>query len=281
MSTTTTTTTGAGGSLDASGEAPRRRPSAAVAFLAILRRDVTVAVHEAPSTIAQMILQPVFLLFVFGRVLPELGYARDGYTDVLFPGIVGLTVVLTALQGIALPLVLEFSYTMEIEDRLLAPVPTSLVAIEKLFFSALRAIVATALLFPIGALLLGGIPGEASDGPLVALVVILGAFIGASAGLLLGTILQPAKIRTMFSLMITPLIFTGASQYPWPLLDKLRWFQVLTAVNPITYTSEALRAVLSPHVPHMHFAVAVFAMVAFLLVLGVAGVGAFRRRAMT
>lgn len=278
MSATTTTTTGGDGALDAPG-GPSRRPSAAVAFLAILRRDVTVAVHEAPSTIAQMILQPVFLLFVFGRVLPELGYARDGYVDVLFPGIVALTVVLTALQGIALPLVLEFSYTMEIEDRLLAPISTSLVAVEKLLFSALRSIVATALLFPIGAVLLGGIPGEASDVPLVALVIVLGAFIGASAGLLLGTILQPAKIRTMFSLMITPLIFTGASQYPWPLLDELRWFQVLTAFNPITYTSEALRAVLSPQVPHMHLGVAVFAMVAFLLTLGAAGVAGFRRRA--
>jgi ABC-2 type transport system permease protein len=33
--------------------------------------------------------------------------------------------------GAALPLVLQFSFTKEIEDRLLAPIPTARVAVEK------------------------------------------------------------------------------------------------------------------------------------------------------
>ena len=58
--------------------------------LAILRRDLFVTGREFPVFLAQVILQPLFLLFVFGKVLTELGYARPGYEQVLFPGLVAL-----------------------------------------------------------------------------------------------------------------------------------------------------------------------------------------------
>ena len=79
--------------------------------------------HEPVGFLAQALLQPIFFLFVFGRVLPEIGAARGAYGTQLLPGILALTLVLTALQNTALPLVIEFSFTKEIEDRLLAPLP--------------------------------------------------------------------------------------------------------------------------------------------------------------
>lgn len=250
-------------------------------FLAILRRDMAVGVVELPSSIGQVILQPVILLFVFGKVLPALGYARDGYADVLFPGIVALTVVLTGLQSMALPLVLEFSYTMEIEDRLLAPIGTGFVAVEKLLFAALRGLVAGAIIFPIGYVMLGSVPGDVADVPLVLVVIILGAFVGSALGLVLGTIISPNRIRLMFSLILTPLIFTGSCQYPWPSLDELRWFQVLTAVNPLTYVSEGLRGTLAPDVPHIHVAVCITVLLVVLALLTAVGAGGFRKRAIS
>jgi ABC-2 type transport system permease protein len=81
-----------------------------------------------PAFLAQVILQPLFLLFVFGKVLGSLGYTQHGYADLLFPGLLGLTVVLTSIQTLAFPLVAEFGWTREIEDRLLAPMPRSFVA---------------------------------------------------------------------------------------------------------------------------------------------------------
>ncbi|HEY0493882.1 MAG TPA: ABC transporter permease, partial [Candidatus Dormibacteraeota bacterium] len=105
-------------------------------FGAILNRDITVTIREFPAFLAQVILQPLFMLFVFGRVLADLGFTRAGYAAQLFPGIVALTVAITAVQAVAFPLVIEFSFTKEIEDRLLAPIPTSLVAMEKIVFAA-------------------------------------------------------------------------------------------------------------------------------------------------
>ena len=63
-------------------------------------------------------------------------------------------------------------------------------------------------------------------------MVVLGSLLGASLGLVLGTLVKPNRINIVFSLVFTPLLFTGCSQYPWPSLDKLPWFQVVTALQP-------------------------------------------------
>src|SRR5262249_5021006 len=78
------------------------------AFRAVLYRDLYVTWRELPAFLAQVILQPLFLLFVFGKVLGSLGYTQNGYADLLFPGLLALTAVITAMQTLAFPLVAEF-----------------------------------------------------------------------------------------------------------------------------------------------------------------------------
>ena len=88
-------------------EAPGRRPITPLgAFFAVLGRDIFVTVRELPIFLAQVVLQPLFLLFVFGKILTQLGYAQHGYAQVLFPGLVALASVLTGLQSTAFPLVI-------------------------------------------------------------------------------------------------------------------------------------------------------------------------------
>jgi ABC-2 type transport system permease protein len=248
-------------------------------FLAVLRRDIFVTWRELPSFLVQALLQPLFLLFVFGKVLGSLGYTQPGYATLLLPGIVAMTAFLTALQNTALPLVIDFSYLREIEDRLLAPIPTGLVAIEKVVFATLRALVSGILMFPAGALVLGSLRLPAASVPLVAVVLVLGAMTGAAIGLTLGTLVPADKISIMFAVVLTPLLFTGATQYPWPSLDRLRWFQVVSAANPLTYVSEGLRAALVPSVPHLNPWLCVGLLVVFFGVFTAAGVKGFRRRA--
>ncbi len=250
------------------------------AFLAVLYRDVYVTWGELPVFLSQVILQPLFLLFVFGKVLGVLGYTRGDYADLLFPGLLALTAVITGMQTLAFPLVAEFGWTKEIEDRLLAPMPTALVAAEKVVFATARALVATLVMVPIGVLVLGSIPWEGHNLPLFVAMVVLGSLLGASLGLVLGTLVPPNRINILFSLVFTPLLFTGASQYPWPSLGELRWFQVLTALNPMTYVSEGLRAALVPAVPHIRPGVSVVVLVASIAALLAIGVRGFYRRAL-
>jgi ABC-2 type transport system permease protein len=109
--------------------------------------------------------------------------------------------------------------------------------------------------------------------------LVLGALVGAGFGLLMGTLVRPERITLLFSLVFTPLLFTGCSQYPWPSLDQLRWFQVVTACNPMTYVSEMLRAALPPSVPHIEPWICIVVLIGAIAVLLTVGIRGFYRRA--
>ena len=248
-------------------------------FGSVLRRDVVVTGKEPVTFLAQVLVQPVFFLFVFGKLLTGLGYISSDYASLLFPGLVALTATVTAIQATVFPLVTEFGWTKEIEDRLLAPLPLWAVAAEKVIFALLRALVASAVMFPIGIGVLGSVPYRAAGLGLLVGVLLLGGLVGACVGMTIGTFLPPTKINIVFALILTPLLFTGATQYPWPLLARLRWFQVLTAANPITYVSEGMRAALVPSIPHIPGWICLLVLAGSLAVFGTLGMTGFRRRA--
>jgi ABC-2 type transport system permease protein len=254
-------------------------PSAARAFRAILWRDLFVTGKELWVFLAQVALQPLFMLFIFAKVLNAGGFVSDEYKNLLLPGIVALTAFLTALQTVSFPLIMEFSFTREIEDRLLAPLPTYLVAVEKLTLAIVRGIVSAALMFPIGALVLGGAAFHTAGLPLLAAGLILGSWAGAGIGLMLGTLVPPSKISVLFAVILTPLMFTGATQYPWRSLDSMRWFQIVTLVNPLTYLSEAVRGAVLPSVPHIAPWVCLVMMAVSAAVFSAIGIRGFMRRA--
>ena len=250
-------------------------------FGSVLRRDIVVTGKDLVAFLAQVLLQPVFFLFVFGKLLTSLGYTSSGYSNLLFPGLVALTATVTAIQAMAFPLVAEFSWTKEIEDRLLAPLPLWAVAGEKVVFATLRALVASAVMFPIGIGVLGSIPFRADGLGLLIGVLLLGSLVGACIGMTVGTFVPPTKINIAFALIFTPLLFTGATQYPWPSLGQhLRWFQVLSAANPITYVSEGMRAALVPNIPHIPGWICLLALAGSLAIFGTLGMIGFRHRAL-
>ena len=243
------------------------------AFLALCQRDVWVTLrHEPVGFLAQALLQPLFFLFVFGRVLPEIGAARGAYGTQLMPGILALTLVLTSLQNTALPLVIEFSFTKEIEDRLLAPLTVRAVALQKLVIAAIRGMIAALLILP-GGVDLGGASWAGLAG-----VLVFGSLAGAAMGLVLGTAVPPNRISVAFAIVLTPLIFTGASFYPWSALDSLRWFQVVTLFNPLTYVSEGTRAALTT-TQHLGAGWTALGLGVSLVLFALAGMRGFERRA--
>jgi len=68
---------------------------------------------------------------------------------------VALTVFLTAFQGPAIDLARDLTVFREIDDRLLAPLPIALVAIEKILLAVLRALISGAFIFPLAYWILG------------------------------------------------------------------------------------------------------------------------------
>jgi len=257
-----------------------QRASAWRAFSGLCQRDLwTTLRHEPVAFLSQALLQPIFFLFVFGRVLPEIGAAGNTYGGQLLPGIIALTLVLTAVQNTALPLVIGFSFTKELEDRLLAPLPVRAVAVQTMLMAAGRGVIGAVLILPLGQLILpGGLQLERTNWPMFVLVLLLGAIAGSGMGLVLGTSVPPTRISVAFAVVLTPLIFTGSTFYPWAGLGRLRWFQVLTLANPLTYVSEGMRASLT-EVDHLPAAAIALGIVVSLAVFGGLGVRGFARRA--
>src|SRR5436305_2536198 len=125
------------------------------AFIALLHRDLHVVRRELPSFLLRVVLNPLLFTFIFGFVMPRMGIIQHGYTDMLLPGILGLSMTLSSMQAVALPLVIDFGWTKEIEDRLLAPISISGVAIEKILVGILQAMIAGLVVLPLAWLLMG------------------------------------------------------------------------------------------------------------------------------
>jgi ABC-2 type transport system permease protein len=145
--------------------------------------------------------------------------------------------------------------------------------------AALRGILAALLILPLGQLILpGGIDLAGASWLGLVGVLLAGACAGAAMGLVLGTSVPPNKISVAFTIVLTPLLFTGATFYPWASLDGLHWFQVVTLFNPLTYVSEGMRAALTD-APHLATGWMVLGLVGSTLLFAWLGLRGFRRRA--
>jgi ABC-2 type transport system permease protein len=199
---------------------------------------------------------------------------------VLLPGIIAMNGFLGALQNTTLPLVLDFSWTREIEDRLLAPISIPLVAVEKIVFGAVRGFFAAVLMVPVGFVMLD-VSWEWSGIPGALLVIVLGCLAGGSVGMVIGTSVPARRVNVMFAVILTPLLFTGSSQFPWRSLSgDLLWFKVVCALNPLTYVSEGMRAELVPDVPHIPLPIVLGVLVVAIAGFGGLGLRGFMKRAL-
>ncbi|HKS22828.1 MAG TPA: ABC transporter permease [Thermoanaerobaculia bacterium] len=250
-------------------------------FGAILLRDVTVARRELPYFLLRTTLQPLLFVIIFGFVLPKMGMIPREYTATMLPGILALSLTLSAVQSVALPMVQDFGVTNEIEDRLLAPAPIELVALEKVVAGTLQGVIAAVVVLPLARVIMGPIPGLsfANAGMLVLVTVLSGAAF-AAIGLFLGTAIAPKHIGLMFSVILGPMIMFGCTYYPWAGLKVVPAMQYLVLVNPLVYVSEGLRAALTPSMPHMNVSVMLVALIVTTALFLVLGLRAFDKRAM-
>ena len=249
-------------------------------FLAMLHRDAHVARRNFFTLLLQTLFQPMLLVFVFGRVMTSSGLITPQYKSMLLPGIIALAMLLSGVWSVAMPLVSEFQFTKEIEDRLLAPMAIEWVAIEKVVAGMLQAVAAGAVVIPTAWFVMG--PGvQLSFGtPLQFFTLaLLVACLAASVGLVLGTSVGQTQIGLMFSLVIAPMIFFGCAYYPWSSLASFPILQRVVLINPIVYASEGFRSTLVPRFPHLPKTAIFGALVVFDALFLAFGLRQFRRKA--
>lgn len=248
-------------------------------FLAMLARDAHVARRNALTLAFQVLLQPMMVVFVFGRVMTVSGLMSPEYKALLLPGIIALSMVMTGTWAVAMPLVSEFQFTKEIEDRLLAPMDLEWLAVEKVVAGMIQALVAGLVVIPSAWLIMGGVVlDDLRVLPFIAIALLV-TLLSATLGLLLGCTVGQQQIGLMFSLVLAPMIFFGCTYYPWAALAKFPIVKRAVLINPLVYASEGFRSALVPSSPHLPQIVIVAALIAFDAAFFWLGMRQFKRKA--
>ena len=97
-----------------------------------------VLAREFVPFLLRTIMNPLLFTFVFTYVFPKIGAQitpgggnHVSFATVIVPGLVAVAIFFQGIAAVALPLATELGGTREIEDRVMAPLPVSMVALEK------------------------------------------------------------------------------------------------------------------------------------------------------
>jgi ABC-2 type transport system permease protein len=250
-------------------------------FLAMLMRDAHVARRNFIALAFQTLLQPMMFVFVFGRVMTTSGLMSPQYKSLLLPGIIALSMVMTGTWAVAMPLVAEFQFTKEIEDRLLAPMEIEWLAVEKVLAGMIQALVAGLVVIPTAWLVMGGVTLSRDHLLLFFTLALLVAVLASTLGLALGCIVGQQHIGLMFSLVLAPMIFFGCTYYPWQALSAFPILKRVVLLNPLVYASEGFRSALVPQFRHLPQTAILVCLVAFDAAFLSLGLRQFKRKAVT
>ena len=232
---------------------PAPRSPALAAFAALLARDLTVLRKQPADFITRTIVQPVLFVFVLGYITPRIEPAAGSATQAattLLAGMLAIVILFQGLFAVALPLVQDFGYTREIDDRLLAPLPARAVALEKIALGTIQGLLAALVIFPLAMVIPAAPPALHVHWAVLLTVAPLAALMCASLGLFLGTAMDPRLAMALFAVLITPLMWLGCALFPWSALHVIPWVQDLALADPLTYASEGLRAAVTSQ-PHL------------------------------
>ena len=262
---------------------PVANPTLAGTFWALLVRDLTVLRKNLREFLPRTILQPLLLVFTFTYVFPKIGQSVGGssgsaaFSTLLVAGVIGTAILFQGIQSTALPLVQEIGFTREIEDRVLAPLPIELVAIEKIVAGALQCLLSAVIVFPIAKF----VPATPVDLQIHWAILLtlapLACLFSAAIGLTFGTIFQPRSVPILFGVIIVPMTFLGCVYYSWQSLEPIRWLQIAVLVNPLVYICEGFRAALTP-VDHMSLWVIYSVIIAGTIGASAVAIRFFKRR---
>jgi ABC-2 type transport system permease protein len=219
--------------------------SAWIGVYVIWLRDVTRFWRDTPRRIGAF-FQPILYLFLLGTGLQSAFKAFGGsdvkYVLFMFPGILGMTVLFTAVfSSISIVWDREFGFLKEV---LVSPIPRSSVAVGKVIGGATTALMQGMVLLVLAFLpMFFGFSLSTLYKVLALLPVIALLAVAMTA---LGVVVA-ARMRSfegfpiIMNFILMPLFFLSGAMFPLQGLPG--WMTFLTRINPLTYGVDALRGI--------------------------------------
>lgn len=250
------------------------------AFLAFLRRDLTVASRNMLPLLMATLTQPVLVVLVFGNILPRMNLVSPEFRTVMVPGLMSITMLMAGVQGVLMPLAQDLSGSREVDERLLAPIGVLGVAFGKVVAGAVHAAVAGLVALPAMMLLMHQVTGVDVRPAWAALVplVLLCGLLSAAFGLALGTTVPARSSGLLFAVVLGPMMLFGCAYYPWTGLVVIGAARFVFLLNPLTFMSEAMRLAVTPDMPHMDLGLLLGGLLAYTAAFTWLGARLFARR---
>lgn len=226
-------------------EARKNFRSGLLGVYVIWTRDVTRFWRDTPRRIGAF-FQPILYLFLLGTGLQSAFKAFGGsdvkYVLFMFPGILGMTVLFTAVfSAISIVWDREFGFLKEV---LVSPIPRSSVAVGKVMGGATAALFQGMVLLAMAFLPMFFGFSLTTLWKVLALIPVIGLLAIAMTAL---GVMVAARMRSfegfpiIMNFILMPLFFLSGAMFPLQGLPG--WMTFLTRINPLTYGVDALRGI--------------------------------------
>lgn len=204
-------------------------------------REVKRFIRDRARVIISFV-QPLLWLVVFaGGFGARILIPGTDYRQFLFPGIIGQTLLFTAMfMGISVIWDKEFGFMKEI---LVSPVSRFTIFIGKMLGDSTATLLQGVIVFAFGFIL--GIPFNpltlAATLPIMLLIIVGLVSVGLTIASFIGSLENFGAIQTFINL---PLFFLSGALFPVSGAGTPEWLRVASTFNPLTYGIDALRTVI-------------------------------------
>jgi ABC-2 type transport system permease protein len=201
-------------------------------------------IHHDSLELWSRLVQPALWLLVFGEVMNSVrGLSTGGYSYIEFitPGVLAQSVLFVSIfYGISI----VWEKDVGVLTKLLStPSPYSSIVVGKTLAAGLRGIFQAVMIFGLALAIGVNVRLDPLDvaGVLIAIVVFAMCF--SSLSMLLASFLKTRdRMMGIGQLITMPLFFASNAIYPISIMPP--WLQAAALVNPVSYTVDAMRAML-------------------------------------
>jgi len=219
--------------------------------LAIAELEARKLHHDFTELITRAV-QPALWLLIFGEVLASVRAIPTGnlpYVDFMAPGILAQSVLFIAIfYGIAI----IWERDLGIVHKFLStPTPRSALVLGKALSAGERGLVQAAIVYALALGLGVQLSWNMFSLLLVVVVIVLGSALFSTFSLIIACLVKTReRFMGIGQVLTMPLFFASNAIYPISIMPN--WLQVISQVNPLTYETDALRALMLTNGPTVY-----------------------------
>lgn len=201
-------------------------------------------IHHDSTELWTRLVQPALWLLIFGEVMNSIrGLSTGGLTYIEFitPGVLAQSVLFVAIfYGINI----VWEKDVGVLTKLLStPSPYSSIVVGKALAAGIRGIFQAIMIFGLALVIGVNVRLDPLDVAGVFVAIIVFAMCFSSLSMLLASFMKTRdRMMGIGQLVTMPLFFASNAIYPVSMMPT--WLQYVAMLNPVTYTVDAMRAML-------------------------------------